>query len=211
MKSHLLIILAIILLISSQAISQRVEIALMTGYQMGGILDETTQQEGVFDPGDALGLTGSGNFGVMLDIRLGRKVFLELSFDRQPTNLNYHQAPEQNIVRAVDINVDYYQAGLIYDWSSSYLRPFFGVSLGMVHMAPKESLESETRFSIAPFMFGVKAYASKYFAFRLHGKILIIDTPEKVYFKDSAGQGFYHEKSTYMTQLQFGLGIVVAL
>ena len=211
MKSYLYIILAIILLISSQAISQRVEVALMTGYQMGGMLDETTQQEGVFTPGDALGLTGSGNFGVLLDIRLARKVFLELSLDRQPTNLNYHEAASGDIIRNIKINVDYYQAGLIYDWSSSHLRPFFGVSLGMVHMAPEENLESETRFNISPFMFGVKTYASKYFAFRLHGKILISDTPEKVYFKDTAGNGFEHAKSTFMAQLQFGVGIVVAL
>ena len=211
MESYIFIVFAIILVISSQAISQRVEIALMTGYQMGGILDETTQEEGVFDPGDALGLTGSGNFGVLLDIRLAKKVFLELSLDRQPTYLNHHEAASGEIIRTVNINVDYYQVGLIYDWSSSHLRPFFGVSVGMVHMAPEENLESETRFNIAPFMFGVKTYASKYFAFRLHGKILISDTPEKVYFKDSAGEGFHHAKSTFMTQLQFGVGMVVAL
>jgi hypothetical protein len=198
-------------MISSQAISQRVEIALMTGYQMGGILDETTQQEGIFTPGDALGLTGSGNFGLLVDIRLAKKVFLELSMDRQLTNLNYHEAPDGNIVRSIPINVDYYQAGIIYDWSSSYFRPFFGVSVGLVRMAPEENLESETRMNISPFMVGVKTYASKYFAFRLHGKLLISDVAEKVYFKDAAGQGFRHEKSTFMTQIQFGVGMVVAL
>jgi hypothetical protein len=198
-------------MISSQAISQRVEIALMTGYQMGGILDETTQEEGIFDPGDALGLTGSGNFGVMLDLRLAKKVFLELSLDRQLTNLNYHEAPDGNIVRSIPIKVDYYQAGFIYDWSSSYLRPFFGVSVGLVRMAPDEDLKSETRMNISPLMVGVKTYASKYFAFRLHARLLISDIPEKEYFKDSSGQGFHHDKSTFMTQIQFGVGMVVSL
>ena len=211
MKSYLFIIFAVILMISAQAISQRVEIALMTGFQMGGMLDETTQQEGIFTPGDALGLTGSGNFGVLLDIRLANKVFLELSLERQPTNLNYHEAPEGNIIRTISINVDYYQAGIIYDWSTSHLRPFFGVALGAVHLAPQEDLSSETRFNFSPLMLGVKTYASKYFAFRLHARLMISDVPEKTYFKDASGQGFYHEKSTFMTQIQFGIGILISI
>jgi hypothetical protein len=211
MKLNLFIITTIIMMISSLAISQRVEIAFMTGYQMGGMLDETTQQEGIFTPGDALGLTGSGNFGILLDIRLAKKVFLELSLDRQLTNLNYHEAPSGNIIRTVPIKVDYYQAGFIYDWSSSHLRPFFGVAVGLVRLAPDENLESETRLNISPFMVGVKTYASKYFAFRIHGRLMISDIPGKVYFKDSAGQGFNHEKSTFMTQIQFGVGMVVSL
>jgi hypothetical protein len=211
MKSYLYIILAIILLISSQAVSQRVEIALMTGFQMGGMLDETTQQEGVFDPGDALGLTGSANFGLLVDVRLGKKLFLELSLERQSTNLNYHEAATGDIIRNIKINVDYYQMGLVYDWSSSYLRPFFGVSAGIVRLAPQENLESETRFNLSPLMVGVKTYASKYFAFRLHARLMISDIPEKVYFKNAAGEGFQHEKSTFMTQIQFGVGMVLAL
>ncbi|UCF63563.1 MAG: hypothetical protein JSW33_13510 [bacterium] len=211
MKAYLFIIITIILMISSRAISQRVEIALMTGYQMGGILDETTQQEGIFTPGDALGLTASGNFGVMLDIRLAKKAFLELSIDRQPTNLNYHEAPDGEISRSMKINVDYYQAGIIYDWSSSYLRPFFGLAIGLVHLAPDENLDSETRLNFSPLMVGVKTYASKYFAFRLHARLLISDAPEKIYFKDTDGEGFYHEKSTFMTQIQFGVGMVLSL
>ncbi len=211
MKYNILFIL-ITIMTTSQVFSQRVEITPMFGYQFGGAVDETEQEEGVFDYKDALGLNGSGYAGLIIDIRLGQRTLLEIAWDRQPTQMNFHEGngEAQEIVASTDINLDYLYAGLIYDWSQTFFRPFVGGTVGIIRLDPKEDLKTEIHYFLAPVV-GFKTFASKNFAIRAQVRFIVSNMPEKVLFEDAQGEGFHHEKETFMTQFQLGLGLVIGL
>ncbi len=197
------------LFLISLGFSQRLEITALGGYQFGGIVDETTQEEGVFTPGEALGLSGNGIFGLIVDYRLGPRLLLELSWDRQPTWLNHHVPTDKGteVNQISDINVDYYQIGLIYDWSASNFKPFAGATIGVVSMNPTEikySTETQPSFTV---LLGMRYFLNEIFALRLQGKLHLNKIPKgNLFFPE-----YQHNKETFMSQFQIGLGIVFAI
>jgi len=208
-------VLLMILLIASASQAQKFQFALVGAYQFGATVDETEQAGGVFDYGDALGISGSSSFGVVFDMRLLQKMKLEISWDRQPTQLNYHESFEAEtdqrpVSKLSDLNVDYYLVGLIYDWSQTSLRPFIGGSVGMVRMIPKEDYRTESRFVFAPIV-GVQISASSFFAFRAHARFMVGNVPAGELFSSTADESFryQHHKDTFMIQYQMGLGMVL--
>lgn len=196
-------------LIVTTSYSQKFEFSAIGAYQFGGIVDETTQEGGVFTYGEALGISGTQNFGIVLGYRLIPKMKLEISLDRQATDLNYHQViqgtNQREVTKISDVDVDYYMIGLIYDWSSSRIRPFIGASVGMLRMTPDGNLNTETHPAFGP-VIGINTFASRHFAVRLHGRFLLSNMPKgSLFFED-----YNHHKETYMSQYQFGLGATVA-
>lgn len=189
--------------------TRQFEFTLMGGYQFGGMVDETTQEEGVFTPGVALGLNGSANWGLIANYRLARKLLLELSFDRQSTTLNYHVPVDEHteITPISDISVDYYQAGLLYDWSSTRLKPFAGGTVGVVVLTPKEDrYHSETHLAFATLL-GLRYFFTNSVALRLQGRFMLSKIPKGELFFPN----YTHHKETFMSQIQFGLGLDVVL
>jgi len=215
------IALSMLLLIGGTSAAQKFQFTLMGGYQFGATVDETTQMEGVFTWNEALGISGSGNFGVVFDMRLLPKMKLELSWDRQTTQLNLHEglintppdqtSDERPVTKLSDLNVDYYLVGLIYDWSQTNLKPFIGASVGMVRMMPKEDYRSESRFTFAPIV-GLQLYASSLFAFRAQARFMIGNVPAGELFSSTADESFRyeHHKDTFMIQYQIGGGVVLS-
>ena len=212
----LILVILLILLVLSVSPAQKFQLALVGAYQFGATVDETEQAGGVFEWNDALGISGSGSYGVVFDMRLLQKMKLELSWDRQPTQLNFHEAFEAEtdqrpVSKLSDLNVDYYLVGLIDDWSQTSLRPFIGGSVGMVRMIPKEDYRTESRFTFAPIV-GLQIYASSFFAFRLHARFMVGNVPAGELFSSTADDSFRyeHHKDTFMIQYQMGLGMVLS-
>jgi hypothetical protein len=186
------------------------EITVIGGYQFGGSVDETYKLEGVDIHGESLGLEGSEMLGAAIDYRLGPKLLLEFSFDRQNTNLSFKDTTNTGFVKLADMHVGYYQAGLIYNWGAGSVQPYVGGTLGLTSMAPTEGLDSEVRFSAGP-VFGVKTFSSKHFGFRFQTRLMITNMPKGEYFRNSAGESYNHVLNSYMTQLHFTLGLIVGL
>jgi hypothetical protein len=200
-------IIFLVFTVFSLSRAQRFEISVMGGYQFGGATDETTQEGGVFTFGDAMGISGSGNYGVHLDIPLRPKMKLEIYWDRQHTRLNYHDSQTDEWLKIANLNVDYFQIGLIYDWSHTSVRPFIGGTIGFVNMSPDmESVMAETQFAASPIV-GVRVFASDYFAFRFQGRFSWSRIPEGRFFTEY----YEHHKETFMTQIQLGMGVTLAL
>lgn len=183
------------------------EVTLVGGYQFGGAMDETVKVEGVDMLGESIGLTGSEFAGVIVDYLIGPKLQLELSFDRQFTQLNLHAIDRSSVIKLSNLNLDVYHAGLMYNWSSGSVQPYIGGTLGLTSMIPTEGLSSVRRFSIAP-VFGIKTLASKHFALRFQTRLLVTNMPkDRKYFYDA----YQHKLNSYMTQLHFMLGFTVGL
>jgi hypothetical protein len=173
MNKHLFFLIITVVLASS-LFAQKFQFGGMAAYQTGGILEETEQAEGVFTYKDALGVSASPNFGLYFNVLLIPKMRLEVSWDRQLSQLNFHEADStsleidnRTITKLSDLNLDYYLIGLVYDWSDDNIQPFFGVSFGMVRMSPTGDLKTESRPAFAPVL-GINTFASRYFAFRAH-------------------------------------------
>lgn len=186
------------------------EITLIGGYQFGGSVDETYKIHGVDVHGESLGLEGGEMLGVIFDYRLGPKLLLEISLDRQNSKLNYSDTTNTGFVELSDMRVSYYHAGLIYSWGSGSVQPFAGGTAGFTNMEPSEGLDSELRFSAGP-LFGIKTFSSKHFAFRFQTRLMVTNMPSGQYFANAAGQSYNHVLNTYMVQLHVALGLVVGL
>lgn len=183
------------------------EVTLVGGYQFGGAIDETVKHEGVDILGESLGIKGSEFAGVIFNYRIGPKLLLEFSYDRQLTTLDYHDAAGNDATKLADLHVDVYHAGLMYSWASGSVQPYTGGTIGMTSMIPTENLSSVRRFSFAP-VFGVKAFSSKHFALRFQTRLLVTSMPkDKKYFYDA----YEHTLNSYMTQIHFMLGLTVGI
>lgn len=206
-----MLLIGVLILNSSFVLAQRFQIGAIMGYQLGAIVDESEKDQGIDYPGPGLGVSGAVNYGFLADINLGSKVILELSWDQQPSNLNFHNGETKEVTKLADIKVQYYQAGLLYSWSSTTFKPFVGGTVGFTNMIPGGDYQKETRFSAGP-IFGFTTYASKYFGIRFQGRVLITNMTSGELFTNSSGESlFTHHKSTFTTQIQLGIGIVTGI
>ena len=200
-----------LLLVGTDAFSQpkRIELSVMAGHQFGAVVDETTKDEGVDSLGLALGALGAATFGVILDYHITPKMYLQLSWDHQPTQLEFIDRPADTTSILTDLAVNYYQAGLIYNWSDSSRQPFIGMTFGVAHWVTNGDFRDETGFVFTP-MFGYQAWVSDYFGLRIVGKVMISNMPAGTIFTStSTGQGFEHTKNTWVTQVSLGVGLTV--
>jgi hypothetical protein len=190
--------------------AEKLEITALGFYQFGGGVDETTQAEGVFDYGEALGFSGAGGFGFIVDYRLGRRTLLEISWDQQSSALNHHQPDSAtdavSVMPIADLDVQYFQLGLIYDWSNSTTRPFIGGAVGMVRMDPSGAYRTESSPAFSAIV-GVKSLVNRTVAFRMHFRLAISQMPEGSLFLDE----YDHHKETFSPQFHLGVGLGVSL
>lgn len=192
------------------------EITVIGGYQFGGSVDETYKLEGVdyhdesIGPGESLGIEGSETLGITFDYRLGPKLLLEFSFDRQNSSLKFRDTTNTGFVKLSDLQVSYYQVGLIYSWSGRSVQPYVGGTLGLTGLVPTDGFDSEVRFSAGP-VFGIKTFSSKHFGFRLQTRLMVTNMPIGEYFPNSAGKGYEHVLNSYMVQMHLTLGLIIGL
>ena len=189
------------------------EVSLIGGYQFGGAMDESkkVQHEDVF--GESLGIEGSGKLGAIVDYRLGPALLLELSYDRHDSKFNFHNQDQTVIMKVSDLMQHVYQAGLMYNWGGSGpVQPYIGGTIGLTNLVPKEDFSSELLIAGAP-VFGIKTFASKHFALRFQSRLLVTYMPRSDdYFSSPSGQGHYnHTINSYMTQIDFSLGVTIGL
>jgi len=200
-----------LLLLATSALSQpkKIELSGMVGHQFGAIVDETTKDEGVDDLGPALGALGSASFGLILDYHLTRTMYLELSWDYQPTQLEFIDRRADTTSIVTDLTVSYYQAGLVYNWSDSHSQPFIGATFGMAHWVASGSFENETGWVFSP-IFGYQGWVSDYVGFRAQLAFMLSDMPEGTLFRNtSTGTGFEHHKDTWATQIVVSVGLTL--
>lgn len=206
-----LLITAGLLFVGTEALSQakKIELSAMIGHQFGAVVDETTKDEGVDDLGQALGALGSVSYGLILDYHVTPKMYLELSWDQQPTELEFIDRPADTTSIVTDLTVNYYQAGLIYSWSQSEKQPFIGATIGMAHWVTSGTFEDESGFVFTS-IFGYQGWVNDYFGFRAQLKFMISNMPAGTIFTNtSTGKGFDHTKDTWATQIVLGIGVTL--
>ena len=189
---------------------QRFELSGGLGYQFGGAIDESLKDQGDEVRRDGLGINSSAALGIYASYWIVPKIRCELSFDYQPTYMNYHHADE-TITKLADMTVSYYQLGLYYDWSSDRIRPFAGFSAGLADFSLAGDYETEQRLVVSPIL-GVKIATGKNFGVRLQTRVLLSNMPAgDVFCNTDNGDCFYHHKSTFVSQIQLLAGMFFVL
>ena len=206
---RILIITTGLLLVATGALSQpkKIEFSVMFGHQWGAVVDETTKDEGVDSLGSALGVLSSDVYGIILDFHITRTMLLELSWDRQPSKLEFDYRPTDSTAILTDLTVNYYQIGLMYNWSDSEKQPYVGITVGLARWVTSGNWEDETGFVFTPIL-GYRGWMSDYFGFRAMIKIMISNMQAgKIFTNTATGIGFEHTKNTWATQIMLGIAL----
>jgi len=201
----------LLLLRGADALAQpsKVELTAIVGHQFGAVVDETTKDEGVDDLGLALGVPGSVMYGLIFDYHVTPKMYLEVSWDQQPSELEFIDRPADTTSIVTDLTVDYFQVGLIYNWSDSDRQPFVGATVGVAHWQPTGDYQGETGLVFTPIL-GYQGWVNDYFGLRAQLKFMISNMPSGTIFRNNTtGQGFEHTKDTWATQISLSVGITV--
>jgi hypothetical protein len=150
-----------------------IDFTAFAGYRWGGTIDGETSN--LF--GADLSIADSSSYGAILGIGLSPNLQVELSANRQESNLDasFGLFDPETFISGVEVT--YYQAGVTWEWGRD-VRPFVGGSLGAVVIdldLPETS--RETRVA-ATFSGGVKLHLSERIGLRLEGKMLMIALEE---------------------------------
>lgn len=156
-------------LAASGASAQNVELSPFVGFRYGGDLDG--------DPFDVvpfgLELDEGASSGLVVSFRVRGGLSVELIWSHQATELVETGLFED--FRLFDVDVDYYHAGVAYEWRLGQVRPFAGISVGATVFDPDVAgFGSDTRFSIG-LGGGAKLMLSRHFGFRLEARLLATD------------------------------------
>lgn len=196
---------------SARAEPLNVELSGHLGYQWGGLVDETTKDNGVDSLAEALGIHAAAVFGLIFNYHITRTLHLELVWDQQPTQIDMIDRAADVTTELTDLRVHYYHAGLVYNWSKSARQPFVGMTVGMTRYEARGDFDSESGFSLAP-VFGYKTWMSDHFGLRLHARVFLTSVKAGELFSNSeTGYSHTHTKNTWSTQMQFGVAATLRL
>jgi hypothetical protein len=155
------------LLAPTAATAEGIEITPFAGYRFGGDFG-IEDRFGPFDV--SFDLEDKGSYGVVLDFPVTRGLQIELLADHQETELRFDPGFLEPGVPILDLDVDYYHIGLLYQWAPGDFRPFLVGSLGVTELSPSTpGLTDESFFSVSVGG-GVKVLATEHIGVRLEGR-----------------------------------------
>jgi hypothetical protein len=157
-----LILLSIITITIADASAQDIELTGFYGYSFNGKLRTYYGTYRVQD---------NPNYGGILSIALSSSVFVDLSYNRTDTRLDYYRL---NQYEPLDISTEYYQIGALQQIGDSKVRPFATITLGMARMHLKQSsnFTNTVAWRFAPTLgAGTKVYLSDRIGLRLQARL----------------------------------------
>ena len=179
------------------------ELTPFVGYRYGGTLfgDQTGFAED-------FKTESNPNAGINFAIPLGDQGFkLELMANRQATHLTAGGGIFEPNDRVADIDITYYQAGVIIPFARSRsVTPYFVVSAGIANLDPDiPGTTDENRFSVSGGI-GVKVPINRNFGIRAEARGYATDLPNDDRCRrcfDENDQGFYQGETNFGVYFRF--------
>lgn len=186
--------------------AQTFEVTAFGGIRLGGDFTYNTFNSLASTKVD---VANTPNFGVILDIWMNDYTQLEILFDHQGSELTAEDPPPglENIP-VIDLNIDYYQVGGLYQRPEGDARPFLAVTLGAAHLNPKGDFENRWRFA-GGMAVGVKYFFSESVGLRLQSRLMGTVINNADVLCDVAG--CFVAGGTYMVQIDFSGGVIIAI
>ncbi|NJL28158.1 MAG: hypothetical protein HC897_09815 [Thermoanaerobaculia bacterium] len=115
------------------AAAENVEINPFVGWRFGGDFVGGEFDDDFFD----LDLDETSSYGLSVGFGLTRNWQLELLWSHQATELTENEflGPDFPLL---DVDVDYYHVGIVYQWTPGQLRPFVAASAGATRFTADE-------------------------------------------------------------------------
>lgn len=205
MRLSKVLMLFVLLLAPTTVWAQSVEITPFAGYRVGGEFDSDDRFFG-FDPFE-LEIEDGESYGVLLDIRLSRSLFLEFTLSRQETRLVEKFGLFDPAFDLFDIDVDYYHVGLLYQWEPGQVRPFITGSIGATRLEPQVSDLGELYRPSLSLGGGAKILFNDHIGLRFEGRAYttLIEDDDEVYcdFGDC-----FRANDTTVTQGEVRAGLI---
>lgn len=188
------------------SLAQAVEITPFVGYRFGG--DITTGSEldffGPFDLG--LDIEDGESLGLVIDFRVAGNLFFELQASRQETTLREDLGLFDPGIALLDLDLDYYHAGLLYQWVPGQVRPFVAGSLGVTRVGPQAADLDDAYFPSVSVGGGVKLAVNDAFGVRFEVRSFgtWLDDGEEIF---CVGFSCFRTNETYLVQYEARAGL----
>lgn len=191
-----LLLLAPLVPAAAAAQAYRFEITPTVGYRFNGTVSSYDDYGNRFDNRD-LRLDESGTYGVTFDIPLAYSLQLELLANHQSSRFSLDRGLFSNEQRLGNVDLDFYQIGLLYQWGRGQVNPYLTGSLGVAHLQPKFA-PSDSRFA-GSLAGGAKIFFNRNVGLRLEvrGYYTSLDTSSQqvddhgVRYRTRVNQGLY--------------------
>ncbi len=186
--------------------AQTFEVTAFGGIRLGGDFTYNTFNSLASTKVD---VANTPNFGVILDVTMNDYTQLEILFDHQGSELTAENPPPglENIP-VIDLSIDYYQVGGLYQRPEGDARPFLAVTLWAAHLNPKGDFENRWRFS-GGMAVGVKYFFSESVGFRLQSRLMGTVINNANVLCDVFG--CFVAGGNYMVQIDFSGGLIIAI
>jgi hypothetical protein len=199
-----------VIVLPGAARAQRYELTPYVGYRWGGEFRGGNYVVGGATTVSDLKINDNPGYGLYFSYEAVPAVHLELGVEAQPTSLERRGHAERPDSALFDLSLYYIHGGMLYELvqgQQSRIRPYFGFTLGVTHLAPEGSRSGETQFS-GGFSLGAKTYVTRSVAVRIQGRFTstYIGDGEK-FFCDENDNCQSYNATTYLTQWDVSLGL----
>ncbi len=189
--------------------AQSFEVTAFGGIRLGGNFNYDSFRNTGSVVSTKVDVANTPNFGVILDVTLNDYTQLELLFDHQSSELTAENPPaDLENIPVIDLNIDYYQVGGLYQRPYGDARPFLAVTLGATHLNPKGDFENRWRFS-GGLAVGTKFFFSESIGLRLQSRLMGTAINSAEVLCDVFG--CFVAGGTYMVQIDFSGGLIIAI
>jgi hypothetical protein len=199
-------LLMLVIGVSAAPAQTQFEITPFIGYQFGGdFVDSWSYDDTV--RGD---IDESANYGLLLDIGIYEGLQFELMYSRQDTELVPDRRPPAGDWVTADILVEYYHAGVLYQWKYDKVVPYIAGSMGATRF-DLDRYDSDTRFSVSAGG-GVKLMFSPHVGIRLDGRFYstYFEGNDRYDYDDDWDEYYTHSDSSFLNQWNCKGGLVFA-
>ncbi len=196
-------LILILVLWAPGVLAQKVEITPFATLPFGGEFESDSNRSLTdFDVDD-----GSG-YGLSVGFALNRDLQLEIFWSHQESDLVEEGGFFISDFLVTDLDIDYYHAGVLYQWGGGQFRPFIAGSLGVTEFDPGTPfLENETRFSLGVGA-GIKLLFNNNFGLRFEARGFTTVIDEGDDFCDHGD--CYYDDGTYFLQGEVRGGLIFA-
>jgi hypothetical protein len=161
-------LLTLLLLLPAGAYAQpsRFELTPFVGYRLDGSIDSSSDLGFNTD----VQVDESSVYGATFDIPLSNNWQLEILANRQSTSFSVDDGLLNPSRKLGDVDIDYYQAGFLFQWGRGQVNPFLVATAGISRIDPQfPELDVESYFA-ATLGGGVKVFVSPNVGFRFEAR-----------------------------------------
>lgn len=189
----------------------RVEFTPFASFGFEGNFDNGFDDDDIFDEDD-LSVDDANGYGLIVGFPLSRSFTVELSYNRQETELFFDDEIFGLPDVLIDLDIEYLHAGITVNFGGGHVQPFLGVSAGLTRFTPDtafDDYDDETRFS-AGVSGGLKIYFTDNVGIRLQGRVLstLVESDEEAFC--GRRDCYYYEDDTYLYQAELAAGLILA-